>query len=334
MVRYKYAIEMGGANTKIYVKDSGFALCEPTLVAAKPTPEGYKVLALGKEAKKLMGKTDDSVEVFSPIVNGVIVNYEYCQKLLEYFFKKVEYRKKRENVMVLVNCALSNEDRNLYQKLLHSVGFKEVALVPSVMCACLGVGKNISSTRTTMVVSMGGANTDIAVINMNSLIKGATLGIGGRAIDSAIAHEIAYRKGIVLGLGTAEALKSAVGSLFINDTLNMEVTGVELETKIPTTYIITAKDLYPIIEPYFNEIIKAVEVTITSLPPEISTDIINNGVMFVGGLARMAGFDEYLKRNFRFPAVVVRHDGEYVTIKGAGKLLDDEVLLNKIVENF
>ncbi len=333
MVKYKFAIEIGGANTKIYVKDCGLALCEPTLVAAEPTPDGYKVIGLGLEAKKLTGKRVDSVEVFSPISNGLIENFEYCQKLLEYFFKKVEFKKKRDNVMVLVNCGLNEEEKRRYLKLLHNVGFKEVSLVPTAICSCIGAGKNISSTKTTMVVNIGGANTDIAVINMNSIVKGATLGIGGRAMDSAISHTIAYNHGIVIGLGMAETLKNEVGSLFTNDTLNMEVTGVDIETKIPRAYIITANDLYPVLEPYFAEILRAVEVTITSLPPEISTDIINSGVMFAGGLSQIAGLGDYLKKNFRFPYYIVE-DADNVSILGAGKLLDDEILLNKIVENF
>ncbi len=331
-MKYKYAIEMGGAYTKIYVKDCGLALCESTLVAAKPTVDGYKVIGLGDEAKNLMGKTNEDVEVFSPVSNGIIENYEYCQRLLEYFFKKVEYRR-RENVMVLINCGLSDGDKRQYLNLLHSIGFKEVVLVPTVLCTCLGAGKNISSTKITMVVNMGGANTDIAVVNMNSIIKGATLGIGGRAMDSAISRSIAYNNGIVIGLGMAQTLKNEVGSLFANDTLNMEVTGVDVETKIPRGYIITSSDLYPILVPFFHEILQAIEVTITSLPPEISTDIINNGVLFAGGLSQIAGFAQFLKKNFRFPYTIAA-DAENVSILGAGKLLDDEELIKKITENF
>lgn len=333
MVKYKFAIEIGGADTKIYVKDCGLSLCEPTLVAAEPTTEGYKVIGLGREAKKLMGKTNDAVEVFSPISNGIVKNVAYCQKLLEYFFEKVGYRKKHDNVMVLVNCGLTETEKKAYLSLLHSVGFKEVVLVPTVLCTCLGAGKNISSTKINMVINIGGANTDIAVINMNSILKGSTLGIGGRAMDSAISHTIAYNHGMIIGLGTAETLKNEVGSLFTNDTLNMEVTGVDVESKIPRAYIITANDLYPVLEPFFEEILKAVDVTITSLPPEISTDIINSGVMFAGGVSQIAGFGDYLKKHFRFPFTIAE-DADNISILGAGKLLDDGALLNKIVENF
>ncbi len=332
MIDYKYAVEIGGANTKIYMKNCGFCLCEPTLVAAEPTSEGYKVIGYGKEAKNLMGKTNDSVEVFSPVINGVVKNYEYCLELLIRLFKKVEYKKK-DGVIVLVNVGLNEDEKKTYLNLLHDVGFKEVILVPTVVCTCLGAGKNISSTKTNMIVNIGGANTDIAVINMNSVVKGATLGLGGRAMDVAISHTIAYNHGIIIGLGVAETLKNEVGSLYNNDTLNMEVTGVDVENKTPRSYIITSSDLVPVIEPFFDEVIKAVDVTITSLPPEISTDIINAGVIFAGGVSQIAGLEHYLKTKFRFPFHIVE-DAENVTILGAGKLLDDPILLSKIVENF
>lgn len=332
MNKYKYAIEIGGSYTKIYVRDNGFALCEPTLVSAEPSPQGYQIIGLGEKAKKMMGKTNDSVEVFSPISNGQIKNYEYTKALLEYFFAKLDFKKNRDSCIVLINCGLSSKDKETVLTLMYEIGFKEVILLPSVFCSCIGAGKNISSTKANMVVNIGGANTDIAVINMNSILKGATLGLGGRAVDVAIANQIAYNHGLVIGLGTSEKLKNEVGSLYANDTLNMEVTGVDIESKVPRSYIISSTDLLSVLEPFFDEIIRSIDVTITSLPPEITQDIINNGVLFVGGMSKIAGLDNYLKKNFRYPFKIVE-DGENVTILGAGKLLDDQDLLAKILEN-
>jgi len=332
MNKIKYAIEIGGSYTKIYVQGEGFALCEPTLVAAEPTSQGYQIVGLGQEAKEMMGKTNDSIEIFSPISNGKINNYEYLKTLLEYFFEKLEFKKKRDSVMVLVSLGLSNNDRKLFLSLLYDIGFKQVILIPTIVCACVGTGKNISSTKTNLMVNIGGGNTDIAVINMNSIVKGATLGLGGRAIDVAIANTIAYNHGIVVGLGTCEKLKTEVGSLYQNDTLNMEVTGVDVESKVPCSYIISSKDLNLVLEPFFDEIIRTIDVTITSLPPEISADIINNGILFAGGMSNMNGLESYLKRNLRYPFKIV-DDAENVSIMGAGKLLEDVSLLKKIYEN-
>ena len=332
MNKIKYAIEIGGSYTKIYVKDEGFALCEPTLISAEPTPQGYQIIGKGAEAKEMLGKTNDSVEVFSPISNGEIINYEYLKELLLYFLEKVDFKKNRESCMLLVNCGLVEQNRQNFTNLMHEIGFKEVYLVPTVLCSCIGSGKNISSTKTNMMVNIGGANTDIAVVNMNSIVKGATLGLGGRAVDVAIANQIAYNHGIVVGLGTSEKLKMQVGSLYQNDTLNMEITGIDVESKIPRSYIISSSDLLPVLEPFFEEIIRAVDVTITSLPPELSSDIINNGVLFAGGMSKIAGLESFLKKNFRYPFKIV-DDCENVSIWGAGKLLDDQELLKKILEN-
>lgn len=332
MNKIKYAIEIGGSYTKIYVKDEGFALCEPTLVSASPTPQGYQIVGLGAKAKEMLGKTNDSVEVFSPISNGEIINYEYLEKLLIYFLEKVEFKKNRDGCIVLVNCGLQDSDRQNLLSLMYEVGFREVHLIPTVFCSCIGAGKNVSSTKTNMIVNIGGANTDIAVINMDSIVKGATLGLGGRAVDVAIANQIAYNHGIVIGLGTSEKLKMQVGSLYPNDTLNMEITGIDVESKVPRSYIISSNDLLPVLEPFFEEIIRSLDVTITSLPPELSSDIINNGVLFAGGMSKIAGLESYLKRNFRYPFKIVE-DAENVSILGAGNLLDEGELLKKLIEN-
>ena len=332
MIKYKYAIEIGGSYTKIYVKDNGFALCEPTLVAAEPTAQGYKVVGLGLQAKQMLGKTNDSVEVFSPISNGEIINYEYLKEFLIYCFSKLDFKRKRDSIVVLINVGLNQKNKDLLLSLIYEIGFKEVMLIPAVVCSLIGAGKNISSTKTNMIVNIGGANTDIAVINMNSIVKGATLGLGGRAVDVAIANTVAYNHGLVIGLGTSEKLKLEVGSLYANDTLNMEVTGVDVESKLPRSYIISSSDILTVLEPFFEEIVRSVDVTITSLPPELSTDIINNGVYFVGGMSKINGLENYLKKNFRYPYKIIE-DGENVSILGAGKLLDDNELLKKIFEN-
>lgn len=332
MNKFRYAIEIGGSYTKIYVKDEGFALCEPTLICSEPSPQGYKIVGLGAQAKEMLGKTHDGVEVFSPISNGKIINYEYLKQLLIYFFEKLDFKKKRDSIVVLINCGLSEEEKESFLNLMYEIGFKEVQLVPTVLCSLLGAGKNISSTKTNMIVNIGGANTDIAVVNMNSIVKGATIGLGGRAVDVAIANTIAYNHGLVIGLGTSEKLKIQVGSLYPNDNLNMEVTGVDAESKVPRSYIISAQDLAIVLEPFFEEIVRSIDVTITSLPPETSADIINSGVVFAGGMSKVSGLEAYLKKNLRYPFKIV-DDAENVSILGAGKLLDDEELLKAIFAN-
>lgn len=332
MGKYNYAIEIGGSFTKIYLKEEGFVLSEPTLVASQPTEDGYQIVALGQEAKNMMGKTGENVEVFSPIINGHINNYEYLKALLEYFFEKVGHKRKKDSVLVLVNLGLAQEERNKFISLMYELEFKEVSLIPTIICSCVGVGKSVSATKSSLIVNIGGANTDVAVINMNSIVKGATLGLGGRAVDVAIANQIAYNQGIIIGLPTSEKLKIEVGSLYENDTLNTEITGVDCDTKIPCSYIISSTDLFPVLEPFFDEIVRTIDVTIASLPPEISADIINSGIVIVGGMAKINGFEHYLKSHFRY-SFRIAEDAENVSILGAGKLLEEEKLLSKLIDN-
>lgn len=329
-MHYNYAIEIGGSFTTIYARNQGFVLKEPTLIAVETNAEGYHVKATGTEAKKLVWKTLDEVEVFNPISNGVIENFEYAQVLISTFLKKIKY-KKSSNILVLVPCGLKNEEKEAYYTLFEKFGFNEISLVPSVLCALIGHGVNVLSPKANMIVDIGGATTDIAVVNLGSILKGVTLGLGGKAMDIAVSNALAMAKdGIMIGLPTAERVKNEIGSLYANDTLNMEVMGLDTATNTPKTKIIFSKDVKHVFEAFLDEIIRTINVTINTLPPEISADIIKNGVTFTGGVSQLTGLDDYLKRNISYP-YTISEDAENAAMIGAGKLLSDEALLAKVL---
>ncbi len=329
-MRYNYAIELGGANTTIYARGQGFVLKEPTLVAVESGVEGYKVRAVGDEAKKLVWKTQDEVEVFSPIVNGVIENFEYAEFMVETFFKKVKFRR-ASNVLVLIPCGLKDEEKANYYSLFEKLGFNEVSLLPSVICSLVGHGVNILSPKASMIVDIGGMTTDIAVVNLGSIFKGVTLGIGGKGMDIAISNALAMAKdGVLIGLPTAERVKNEIGSLYKNDMLNMEVMGMDTNLNVPKTRIVSSKDVRHVLEAYMDEIVRTVNVTINTLPPEISADIIKNGVIFTGGVSQLTGLDEFLKTNLTYNFTISDEAANEPMI-GAGKLLSDEALLGKIL---
>ncbi len=332
MKRIKYAIEMGGGYTCIYVKGQGLALKEPSLIAAEPTEDGYKVVAMGIDAKKLVGKTKENVEIFTPMASGEHSNYQYSVILLKHFLSKVGFKPHEDKALFVIPCGLSAKEKENILNVCEGTNLGQVVLVPSVICSCVGAGRNIDSSKVNMVVDIGGTATDIAVINMSSIIKGATLGIGGRNIDASISNYLAYTQGLVIGLPTAEILKNDVGSLYPNDTLNMEITGVDAQTKSPKTAVIFSSDLRKAIEPFFSEIVRSIDTTINSLPPEIVADIINNKILVVGGCAKMQGLDNYFKKNLNYP-FEISEDVDNTTILGAGKLLSDYQLLNSIIKN-
>ena len=336
-MQYHYAIELGGSFTTIYVKNVGFALKEPTMVAVDNNEEGYRVCAFGKEAKKLLWKTKDSVEVFNPISSGVIENFEYTKVMMEHFLSKVGFKKNKQNAIILIPCGLSAKDRKEYYKLFDALGFLSVDLVPSVMASAIGCGCNIASTKANMIVNIGGTTTDIAVINLSSIIQGVSLGIGGKQIDVAIANTLALPKNgenkrILVGVPTAERIKNDIGSLYKNDTSKMEVMGVDINTKTPKARVVTAQEIRPVIVAFFEEILRTIDVSINTLQPEISADILKNCIYFSGGLSKIAGFEEFLRANLPYPFEIIENP-EDVTILGAGKLLNDSELLTKVLKN-
>lgn len=332
MKKFKYAIEMGGGYTCIYVKGQGLALKEPTLIAAEPSEEGYHVIAMGADAKKLVGKTKDNVEIFTPVVSGEHSNFEYSVVLLKYFLSKVGFRPHEDNALFVIPCGLSVREKENILNVCEAANLGYVYLVPSVLCSCVGAGRNIDSSKVNMVVDIGGTATEIGVINMSGIIKGATLGIGGKSIDASIVNFLAYSQGLIVGLPTAETLKNEVGSLYPNDTLNMEITGVDAQTKTPKTRVVLSGELQKAIEPFYSEIVRAIDTTINMLPPEIVADIINNKILIVGGCAKIQGLENYLNKHLNYP-VEISDDVDNVTILGAGKLLLDSQLLEGILKN-
>lgn len=332
MKKYRFAIEMGGGFTNIYVKNQGLALKEPTLVAAEPTEEGYHVIALGQDAKKLVGKTKENIEIFTPCVYGEHSNYEYSVVLLKHLLSKVGFRPNDDNVLFLIPCGLTAREKDNILRVCEAVNMGYVELIPAVLCSCVGEGRKIDGSTVNMVVNIGGTYTDVAVINMSNIMRGATLSVGGKSMDAAIVNYLAYKDELVIGLPTAETLKNDVGSLYENDMLNMEVTGVDIATKSPKSAIIYSADLKYAIEPFYREIARAIDTTINTLPPEVVTDIINNKILLCGGCAKMQGLEHYLKGNLKYP-IHISDDTDYVTILGAGKLLSDQQQLESIIKN-
>lgn len=332
MKKFKFAIEMGGGYTCIYVKGQGLALKESTLIAAEPTEDGFKVIALGNDAKKLVGKTKDNVEIFTPSVFGDYSNFEYSVILLKHFLKKVGFKENEDNAIFIIPCGLTAHEKENILNVCESANMGYVVLVPSALCSCVGEGRGIDSSKVNMLVDIGGTSTEVAVINMSSILKGATLGIGGKSMDASIVNYLAYSQELVIGLPTAEILKNEVASLYSNDTLNMEITGVDAVSKSPKSTVIFSDDLSNAIEPFYSEIVRAIDTTINSLPPEIVADIINNKILIVGGCAKMQGLEAYLKNNLNYP-FEISEDVDNVTILGAGKLLSDQQLLDSIIKN-
>lgn len=327
------AVDFGGSYTSIYSRDSGLILKEPTLLCAIMTETGYEVKAMGQEAKEIQGKTDNRTVVFSPVSEGVIKSLDYATILLKHFLDKVITSKSMfSKIKCIVPCptGITEEEKNDYKEVFLGAGVKHVIFVPRILCSAYGGGINIFSNSASLVLDMGGVSTDVGVINMGTIIEGATLAVGGKAVDAQIVRTVSSKYGVEIGLSSAQKLKEEVGSLYSNDIANMEVLGVDVKTKAPASVVVYATDVRESVLPLLLEVTRIIETTLNILPPEISSDVAKNGLVVTGGLAEISGLEKYLRREINLP-VKVADNSQNACILGAGKLLSNINELEKIL---
>lgn len=333
MAEILLAVDLGGSNTSIYRKDCGLVLKEPTLIGAMMTDGGYEVKAMGKEAKDIQGKTDDRTIVFSPISEGVVKSIDYATILLKHFLDKVTPKK---NIFTKIKClvpyptGLTQEEKKDLKTVFLNVGVNDVIFVPRLLCSCYGGGVNIFANSANMVIDIGGVSTDIGVVNLGTLIDGATLCVGGKAIDAQIVRTVSNKYGVEIGLSSAQKLKEEIGSLYSNDTANMEVMGVDVRTKSPASVVVYATDVQMSVMPLLTELCRIVDTTLNILPPEISADVAKNGILITGGLSEIVGLERYLRTTLNLP-IVIAEDASNACILGAGKLLANLNALKKVL---
>lgn len=329
------AVDFGGSYTSIYVKDSGLVLKEPTLLGAIMTENGYEVTSMGIQAKEIQGKTDGRTIVFSPISEGVIKSPDYATILLKHFLDKIIHKK---NVFSKIKCVvpcptgLTIEEKEDYKKVFLGAGVSGVIFIPRLLCSAYGSGVNIFSNSANLVIDIGGVSTDVGVINLGSIIDGATLAVGGKAIDAQIVRTVSSKYGVEIGLSSAQKLKEEIGSLYTNDTANMEVVGADNKTKAPASVLVYATDVKEAVLPLILEIQRIVETTLNILPPEISSDVAKNGILVTGGFADISGLEKYLRNEINLP-VKISANAQNACILGAGRLLAELPQLKKLINN-
>ena len=327
------SVDFGGSNTSIYVKDYGLVLKEPTLIGAIMTENGYEVKAMGMEAKEIQGKTDARTIIFSPISEGVIKSPDYATILLKHFLDKIISKKKwLSKIKCVVPCptGLTKEEKEDYKKVFLGAGVNEIIFVPRLLCSAYGSGINIFSNNANLIVDIGGVSTDVGVINLGTIIDGATLAVGGKAIDAQIVRTVSSKYGVEIGLSSAQKLKEEIGSLYSNDIANMEIVGVDIKTKTPANVVVYATDVKEAVLPLLLEITRIIETTLNILPPEISSDVAKNGILITGGFAQIAGLEKYLIKELNLP-VKITDNAANSCILGAGKLLANLSELKKLI---
>lgn len=322
------AIDLGTSFTSIYKQGEGLVLREPTVVAVKN--EGMSFF--GQEAKRLIGKTTDNISIIFPVFEGVIVDFNAATELIKYFLSKVvkkTFFPQHIKLLMTVPCGILPEEKKKYEEAAIKAGIREVLLLDLPIACGLGLNEPIDNYSPLFIVDIGGGKTDVAAITMTGIINGCTLSIGGNNVDTGIIDYIISEYKIKTGLLTAEKIKIQIGSLYPNDNTSMMINGREADTGKPVSMLLTSKNINAILEYYYGKILDVTESVIKSLPPEVSGDVKEKGIFLCGGASNVPGLDKFFYKKLLIPVKVVT-EPMYSCILGAGKIISDSKLLNKL----
>lgn len=329
LVSLLIALKLGSCNTSIYKMGEGLVLCEPTMVANLEGVGERTVVAVGKNAKRMQGRTEDSVAVGSPIFSGRIKDRELAITMLKSFISAVvpnSFIKPKIKAVVCLPMGMDLKERKEVEFVCNHAGIQDVVFVPSIMAGAVGYNLPVEDAVGSCVVNIGGGSTDIATISAGSIISGVNIGIGGNNMDESIANAIEEEHGIRIGEGVATDVKEEIGSLYPNDISSAEVAGIDTETSDGKFVVVESKTVYEAIEPFYDKIAEAIKAVMLSSPANIIEDIKNRGVFVMGGASLTTGLEQYLRKKLNIP-VQILDQTTAVDVIGAGMMLQDAKLL-------
>lgn len=321
------AIDLGTCNTLVYLKGKGIVLDEPSVVAlTKDERGGQKVLAIGKEAKLMIGRAPEKIEVIRPLKDGVIANFGATHEMLRHFIKKV-YRRRmlvRPRIIVSIPVGITPVEKKAILECAKSAGAGEVFLIEEPMAAAIGAGLPITEPTGSMVVDIGGGTTEVAVISLGGIVYSKSVKVAGDKMDEAIVQHINRKHNFLIGLGTAEMIKINIGNAASGgEGLGaFEVKGRDLVSGVPKILTIKAQEVREMISEEVNAIIKAVRSGLEQMPPELSADILDRGIVLSGGGALLKNLDVLLQEEMKVPIAVAENPLLTVAL-GAGKAIDN-----------
>ena len=321
MSKIHLVVELGSSNTYIYKVGNGLVLAEPSLVANKYGTK--EIFAVGNEAKKLIGKTNEAITVVSPIKNGVVQNKKMAQNMFLEFYKKVVPNRSVFDVVDVVLClsnGLTDNQVEDFKEVIYFTGVGNVNVVMSSIASIVGAGVNIDKPSAYISLNIGGGTTDFAVVSLNDIVTGFSLNFGGEDIDECIKQHIYNTKELEISKLTAEKLKNECVSLYENDMSNMEVSGIDIVTKRPRTEVIMSNEIRIAIIRFFDDICMGLEHLINMCSPEIASDITPNGIILTGGVAKLVGIEDYITKKLSIPCFTPE-DPELATVLGGAKLI-------------
>ena len=326
------AIDLGTANTVLYVKGKGIVLREPSVVAVRKDSRGSRVLAVGKEAKEMLGRTPGNIVAIRPMKDGVIADFEVTEAMLRYFINKVHNRRTlvHPRIIISVPSGITQVEKRAVRETAESAGAREVYLIEEPMAAAIGAGLPITEPTANMIVDIGGGTTEVAVISLAGIVYAKSVRVAGDKMDESILQYIKRKHNLAIGERTAEEIKTTLGNVLPEEPYEtMDIKGRDLVSGIPKTLTITSKEIQSAISEQVEVIVDAVRVALEQTPPELSADIVDQGIVLTGGGALLKNLDTLLKNETGMP-IIVADDPLSSVVLGSGRALDNLEILREI----
>lgn len=323
-------IDLGTANTLVHAKGKGIILREPSVVAIRTDTK--QVLAVGEEAKKMIGRTPGNIVAIRPMKDGVIADFDVTQQMLKYFIKKATRRLSpfRPRVVVCVPSGVTEVEKRAVDEAARQAGAKDAFLIEEPMAAAIGAGLPVQEPTGSMVVDVGGGTSEVAIISLGGVVTSKSIRVGGNKFDDSIIFYIKKEYNLMIGERTAEEIKITVGSAFpTEEELTMDVRGRDLVTGLPRTLTVSSTEIIEAIREPINNIIEAIKSTLEKTPPELASDIMDKGIMLTGGGALLNGLDSLVKKETGMPVQIAQDPLDCVAI-GAGKVVEEIDTLKKV----
>ena len=330
MFSYDIGIDLGTANTLVYVKDRGIVLREPSVVAIQQGTN--RVLAVGEEAKRMLGRTPGNIVAIRPMKAGVIADFEVTEAMLRYFIRKAHNRKwvVRPRIIISVPSGITEVEKRAVKDSATHAGAREVYLIEEPMAAAIGVGLPVQEPAGNMIVDMGGGTTEVAIISLAGIVLSRSVRVGGDEMDEAIVQYLKRVYNLMIGERTAEEIKITIGSAYpLGEEMSMEVKGRDLVAGLPKTLTITSEEIREALQEPVSAIVEAIRITLERCPPELSSDLVDRGIVLAGGTSQLRGMDKLLAEQTGLP-VHVAEDPLSAVAEGTGVVLHELNFLRKV----
>ena len=326
------AIDLGTANTLIYVRHKGIILNEPSVVAIKdaaPGRAGKRVLAVGQEAKRMLGRTPDSIRAIRPMRDGVIADFNITEDMLKYFIRKVQENRlfASPRIIICVPCGSTQVERRAIRDSAISAGAREVYLIEEPMAVAIGANLPVAEPTGSMVVDIGGGTTEVGVLSLGGTVYSKSLRVAGNTFDESIVNHIRQRHGVEIGEATAERIKQTIGSAWLeSEHLECEIKGRDVSEGLSRNLIVTSGEIFEAIDIQMRQIVDAIKTALAKAPPEVSSDIAEKGMVVAGGGALLRDLDRRLMDDTHLP-VVIADDPMTCVARGCGRALEEMEVL-------